>query len=383
MATRLVHGGEPSNPTAGAVAPVLVRSKTYRQPRFGEESIWKYSRGTNPTRTELEAKLAAVEGEGQATVFASGLAAITALLLTLQSGDHIVFSREIYGGTYRLLDQVFNHFGLSFGFSNFESKDEVLAAVKPTTRYLVVETPSNPSLHVTDLQLAGEISKQYGIPLLVDGTFAPPVTTSAFDYGAETITYSLSKYFGGHNDVIGGAIVTKNKTLHERLKFMQSSVGAVLSPDECYRVIQGIKTLQMRWEKSSESAQRLAEYLSQHSTIKRTLFPGLPGHPLHEVARRQMKNGYGGVVAFETHCHDEGKLRQFVDALQARGTVLYGESLASPETILAYPLHMSHRSVPPHDLAALEITKGFFRLSLGFEDVEDIIEDFRRSLALL
>jgi cystathionine gamma-lyase len=383
LSTLLVHGGETPDPATGSIAPILVRSKTYRQPCFGEDSKWKYARGTNPTRATLEAKLAAIEGDGQATVFGSGLGALTSLLLTLSPGDHILFSREIYGGTYRLLDQVFQSFGLRFGFANFESKTEVLGALTDSTRYLFVETPSNPSLHITDLQLAGEISAHTKIPLLVDGTFAPPVTTKAFDYGAETILYSLSKYFAGHNDVIGGAILTKNAALHERLKWMQSAAGAILSPDECYRVIQGVKTLQMRWKRASGSAQKLAEYLSSHPQIKRALYPGLPSHPQHETARRQMKNGFGGVVAFETHCHEQERLRAFVESLQERGTVVYGESLASPETILSYPIQMSHRSVPPHDLAALEITAGFFRLSLGFEEPEDLIEDFRRSLALL
>lgn len=383
LATALVHGGERPDAVTGAIAPVLVRSKTYRQPHFGEESAWKYSRGTNPTRASLEAKLESIEGEGQATTFSSGLGAITSLLLTMKPGDHILFSREIYGGTYRLLDQVFDSFGLTFGFANFEDKQEVSRHITDSTRYLFVESPSNPSLHITDLQLAGEISRDSGIPLVVDGTFAPPVTTRAFDFGAETIVYSLSKYFAGHNDVIGGAILTRNAALHTRLKFMQSSAGAILSPDECYRVIQGVKTLHLRWERVSDSAQKVAEYLQTHPAIKRVLYPGLSTHPHHDVALQQMKNGFGGVIGFETHCHDQTLLHCFIESLEARGTVLYGESLASPETLLAYPLHMSHRSLPEADLKNLAITKGFFRLSLGFENVEDIIDDFHRSLDVL
>jgi len=382
-ATSFVHGGEHPDPETGAIAPVLIRSKTYLQPEFGEDSKWKYSRGTNPARATLDAKLAGIEGAGQATVFSSGLGALTSLLLTLQPGDHILFSREVYGGTYRLLDQVFNTFGLTFSFCNFDSQEQVLQAVNPSTRYLCVETPSNPSLHVTNLELAGQVSKQIGIPLLVDGTFAPPVTTRAFEFGAETILYSLSKYFAGHNDVIGGAILTTNTALHKRLQFMQAAVGAILSPDECYRAIQGIKSLHLRWERVSTSSQKVAEFLQSHPAIKRALYPGLETHPHHDIAKRQMKHGFGGVVGFETHCQDINRIKVFVETVQARGTILYGESLASPETILAYPLHMSHRSVPPADLLALQITSGFFRLSLGFEDVDDIIEDLRRGLDLL
>jgi cystathionine gamma-lyase len=383
LATSLVHSGERPDPITGSVAPTLTRSKTYQQPRFGEESTWKYSRGTNPTRATLEAKLAGIEGEGHATVFSSGLAAITSLLLTLKPGDHILFSTEIYGGTYRLLDQVFHNFGLEFSFADFHDRESVQRELRDTTRYLFVETPSNPSLHIIDLEVAGELSRETGIPLLVDGTFAPPITTKAFDYGAEVIIYSLSKYFAGHNDVIGGAILTRNEALHTRLRFMQSSVGAILSPDECYRVIQGLKTLHLRWTHISNSAQQVAEFLQHHPAIKRALYPGLPTHPHHERAAKQMKNGFGGVVAFETHCQNQDILRGFIESLQQRGTVVYGESLASPETILSYPLHMSHRSVPPHDLAALNITSGFFRLSLGFEQAEDIVEDFSRALAVL
>lgn len=383
LATNLVHGSEKPDPQTGAVAPVLVRSKTYQQPEFGVDSRWKYARGTNPTRVALQDKLESIEGEGQATVFGSGLAAMTCLLLTLSPGDHILFSTEIYGGSYRLLDQVFNNFGLTFSFADFHDKASVLKEVTPNTKYLFIETPSNPSLHIVDLEIAGQLSREAGVPLLVDGTFAPPVTTKAFEYGADTILYSLSKYFSGHNDVIGGAILTKNPVLHERLKWMHGAVGAILSPDECYRVLQGIKTLHLRWERASQTAQRIAEYLSTHPAIKRTLYPGLESHPHHAAAKRQMQNGFGGVVAFETYCHDQAQLKTFVDELQARGTIVYAESLASPETILSYPLHMSHRAVPPQDLENLQINAGFFRLSLGFEDPDDLVEDFRRGLELL
>lgn len=217
-ATNLVHGSEKPDAQFGAVAPILVRSKTYQQPEFGADSKWKYARGTNPTRVALQDKLESVEGQGQATVFSSGLAAMTCLLLTLSPEGHILFSAEIYGGSYRLLNQVFNNFGLTFSFADFHDKAGVLRAITPTTKYLFIETPSNPSLHIVDLKIAGQILRESGVPLLVEGTFAPPVTTKAFDYGADTILYSLSKYFSGHNDVIGGAILTKNPALHERLK---------------------------------------------------------------------------------------------------------------------------------------------------------------------
>jgi len=248
---------------------------------------------------------------------------------------------------------------------------------------LFVETPTNPSLECIDLNHVRKVSEETGIPFVADMTFSPPCTTRAFDWGAETVVYSLSKYFAGHNDVIGGAIVTKSKQLDEKLRFLQRAIGAILSPDECYRVIQGMKTLELRWKKSSDNALVLARYLSKNEKVKRVLYPGLVTHPTHAIAKRQMKNGFGAVVSFELHCQDRKKIKRFVDEIQKNDLVLYGESLASPETILAYPPLMSHGSVPKDVREKLGITDGFFRLSLGFEDSEDIIGEFERALEIL
>ncbi len=398
LATLLVHAGEKPDPITGAVAPVLVRSKTYRQPQFGVEAEYQYSRGKNPTRAILEEKLAVLErvstadnlplpgekhSEGEeifAAVFASGNAAVATLLLTLKPGDHIIFCKEVYGGTYRLVEQVFRKFGITASYADFSIEDEVKNLINKNTKYLFVETISNPSLHVVDLNLVKKISEETGVPFIVDATFSPPCSLRSFAYGAETIVHSLSKYCAGHNDVLAGAIVTRNKALYEQLKFLQRTAGAILSPDECYRVIQGLKTLEMRWKRVSETAQAVAEYLENHPKVKKVLYPGLPGHAGYEISKRQFIGGCGGVVSFELKTDDLVEVKKFVEGAEKSGVIIYGESLASPESILAYPAWMSHRALPKEERLALGISDSFFRFSVGFEDVGDIIASLEDGL---
>jgi cystathionine beta-lyase/cystathionine gamma-synthase len=380
IGTRLVHGGQAPDPLTGAIAPVLVRSKTFQQPVFGVESKWQYSRANNPTRNILERQLESLVGDGQATVFGSGDAATTMFLLTLKPGDHIVCCRELYGGTIRLLNQLFAGFGIQTSYVDVEDIEAVRKVQTGRTVAIWVESPTNPKVGVVDLKKVGEIARQLNLRYIVDLTFAPPCTTDPFEFGAETVVYSLSKYFSGHNDAIGGAIVTKNQALYDRLCWLQWSVGAILSPDECYRIIQGLKTLEMRWARSSESAQIVSEYLQKHEQIQQVYYPGLTSHPGHEIIKKQMKNGFGSALAFDTLSDDLNLIRKFVDSLQASQLVVFGESLASPETILAHPATMSHRSLTQNHRDDLEIKNNFFRLSLGFEDPADIIRVLDQAL---
>lgn len=382
FATNLVHAGEAPDPLTGAIAPVLVRSKTFQQPVFNVESKWQYSRGKNPTRSILERKLEALVGDGQATVFGSGDAATAMFLLTLKPGDRIVCCTQLYGGTIRLFDQLFANFGIHADYVDVEDPEAIAAVQTDRTVALWTEGPTNPKLGIIDLEKVGRNAREAGLRFIVDLTFAPPVTTDPFAYGAETVIYSLSKYFAGHNDVIGGAVITKNQELYDRLVWLQWSVGAVLSPDECYRTIQELKTLNLRWQRVSESAQKVAEHLQQHKQIVGVHYPGLPTHPGHDIAKKQMKNGYGAALGFDLQSHDLNKIRQFVDSLQASGLVVFGESLASPETILAHPATMSHRSLTPERRASIGIADNFFRLSIGFEEPEDIIRVFDEALIL-
>ena len=379
LGTKLVHGGEPSDPATGAVAPILVRSKTFRQPVFGEEAPFQYSRGKNPTRSILEHKLEALAGAGRATVFGSGDAATTMFLLTLKPGDHLLCCRELYGGTVRLFDQLFADFGIAVDYIDIENIEAVRAAKTDKTVAIWVESPTNPKLGIIDLAKVGGIARELDLRFVADLTFAPPCTTNPFEYGVETVIYSLSKYFAGHNDVIGGAIITKNDALHERLCWLQGSVGAILSPDECYRVIQELKTLELRWNRVSQSAQKVATYLDKQPHLARTYYPGLAGHPGREIAARQMSHGFGGTLAFDLKTQDLERVGEFVDRLQETGLVVFGESLASPETILAHPATMSHRGLTQKQRDEGGIDNSFFRLSIGFEDPADIVGAFEEA----
>ncbi|MDE1846299.1 MAG: PLP-dependent transferase [Candidatus Micrarchaeota archaeon] len=380
--TNLIHAGEKPDKETGAIAPVLVRTKTYRQ-QFGKPSKWQYSRGQNPTRSILEEKLAALEGGGKATVYGSGLAAETMFFMTLRPGDNVVVPEEVYGGTQRLLSKVLGNFGITFTTSNFKTEKSITSAINGKTKCLFVESLTNPSLNAIDLSLVRDVSQKSGVPYIADMTFTPPNATRAYEYGAEAVIHSVSKYIAGHNDVIGGAVATRNEKLDTELKFLQRAVGAILSPDECYRAIQGSKTLSVRWEAMSKNAKKVAEYLSGNKKMKRTLYPGLESHPTHEIAKRQIKNGFGAVVSFEIAPEYVNSLRQFVKEVQRKGIITYGESLASPETLIAYPSTMSHGSLTEQEREKLGISRTFFRLSVGLESPEDVIVELERGLKRL
>ena len=380
FATRLVHSGEMPDKQTGAVAPILVRSKTFAQKDFGIESEFQYSRGKNPTRNKLEEKLAELEGGGQASVYSSGVAAEATFFFTLSPGDHVLCCHEIYGGTFRLLDQVLSKFGISFDFVDFRDEKAIRSGIKSSTKYLFVETPTNPSLHIIDLSLISRISKENKIPFVVDATFSPPCALRSFEFGAETVIHSLSKYIAGHNDIIGGAVITKNKELHNKLLFLHRTIGAILSPDECYRVLQEVKTLELRWKRVSETALNVARFLQKSNQIEKVLYPGLRTHYGHALAKKQTKGGYGAVVSFILKKKKHKDLKKFIDILRKNSPIIYAESLASPETIIAYPPLMSHKSIPKEIRDSLGITDGFFRISVGFEDSQDIIYGFDKAL---
>jgi cystathionine beta-lyase/cystathionine gamma-synthase len=384
FSTLAVHAGEAPDPITHAVAPTLVRTKTYAQ-TFGVEQKFQYSRGHNPTRAQLEEKLAALENAKYATTFASGVAATHAFLSTLSPGDHIICSHEIYGGTYRLLEQVFSRYGITADYQDLNQLTADSLVIKPNTKYFLAETPTNPSLHIVDLAKLGELSKQTGIPFAVDSTFSPPCATRPIDYGAQVVIQSLSKYIAGHNDVIGGALITNDVQLNDQFFFQLKAVGAVLSPDEAYRILQESKTLELRWKHVSQTALYIAQFLTHQPQISRVLYPGLATHPGHATAFKQTKGGFGGVISFELNprYQQEASLKKFIDQASLSGLITYGESLASPETILAYPPQMSHKSLGAEVRKSLGISDGFFRLSVGFEDAQDIEETLAEALNIL
>lgn len=372
FSTLSVHAGEEPDSSTGSVAPILVRSKTFAQ-KFGYDTEYQYSRGKNPTREQLAKKISALENGRYTTLYASGIAAETAFFFSLSPGDHILCCQEVYGGTYRLLEEIMKKFGISADYVDFSTKESIIAGIKPNTKYLFVETPSNPSLHIIDLELVSHVSNKTGIPFVVDGTFAPPCTTRALDYGASVVIQSLSKYVAGHNDVLAGALITNDQTLHDKFYFLFRTMGAILSPDECYRILQNVKTLPMRWNRVCETALAIAEYLTSVPQIKKVFYPGLKTHTGHEIAKKQMKTGFGGLLSFELKDEYHDLIKKFVDAITKNSHIIYAESLASPETILSYPPLMSHRSLPKDVRLSLGISNGFFRLSVGFEDVSDIL----------
>lgn len=382
FATQAVHAAEAPDPVTGSVAPTLVRSKTFAQ-TFGVDQTFQYSRGKNPTRYQLEQKLADLDGAAYATAFSSGVAATAAFLLTLNPGDHILCCQEIYGGTFRLLEQVFRKFGITADYVDFSNEASILAGIRPNTKWLFVETPTNPSLHIIDLQLVSAISQREKIPFIVDATFSPPCSTLPIKFGASVVLHSISKYIAGHNDVIGGALITNDAGLHEQFSFQQKASGAILSPDECYRALQGVKTLHLRWEQVSRSALYIAKALEHQLGTGNILYPGLKTHPSHSIAASQSSNGFGGVLSFRLDVSQVNHIKAFIDEVTSAGTIIYGESLASPETILAYPPSMSHKSLPREIRLSLGISDGFFRLSVGFEDPDDILEDLNRGFSLL
>ena len=383
FSTKTIHSGQEPDLLTGAVAPVLVRTKTYAQKEFGVESEFQYSRGKNPTREKLIELVTSLEGGGNATVYSSGLAAETAFFLTLKPGDHVLCCQEVYGGTFRLLDQLLAGYGIKFDFVDFGNEKSIIDGITPQTKYLFVEPISNPSLHIIDLKLVARISKKYKIPFVVDATFSPPCAIQSFNYGAETVIQSLSKYIAGHNDVLGGAVITKNPALHERLIFMHKTLGAVLSPDECYRILQEVKTLELRWKKVSETALSVAKFLEGNKKITSVLYPGLKSHPGNKIAKKQFTGGCGSVVSFILKKNDFNSLKKFVDVVRKNSPIIYGESLASPESILAYPPLMSHKSLPIDIRESLGITDGFFRLSVGLENFEDIIFGIEKGLSAI
>ena len=273
-----------------------------------------------------------------------------------------------------------SRFGIEFDFVDFSTEKSIVSGIKKNTKYLFAETPTNPSLHVIDLNLVSRVSKKVNIPFVVDATFSPPCAIQTLSYGAGAVIHSLSKYIAGHNDVIAGAVITKNKKLHEELQFIHRTLGAILSPDECYRILQEVKTLQLRWDRVSETALKVAEFLDENSKIEKVFYPVLKSQKNHRIAKKQTRGGFGAVISFVLKKKDTKSLKRFVNGIIKQNLIVYGESLSSPETILAYPPLMSHGSLPKNVRDSLGISDGFFRLSVGFEDPEDIIKILKINL---
>ena len=375
--TRAVHAGQSPNPQNGALMTPVYLNSTYAQPAPGEPiDGYEYSRTTNPTRTALEENLAALEGGAWGLCFASGMAAVDSLCARLSPGDHVVAGLDLYGGTYRLFTKFFQRFGVEFSFVDTTDLDAVRGAMKASTKYLYLETPSNPMLDVTDIAGCAEIAKAAGCPLVVDNTFASPFLQSPLELGADLVLHSCTKYLGGHSDAVAGALVGNDPQLREEIAFYQNSCGGQLGPLSSFLILRGTKTLALRMERHCESAQRIAEFLESRDEVGRVIYPGLESHPGHAVAKRQMR-GFGGMVSFELESGVPGG-KAFSMATRV---FTLAESLGGVESLVEVPPIMTHASIPAEERRAAGMADGLVRLSVGVEHIDDLLEDVERGLA--
>jgi cystathionine gamma-synthase/cystathionine gamma-lyase len=374
--TLAVHAGQPPDPVSGAVMMPIVLASTFAQSAPGEHRGFEYSRSGNPTRNALEACVAALEKGKHGFAFASGLGASTTILHTLKPGDHVLSGDDVYGGTFRLLDKVLAPMGVTSTFVDMSNPDDVARAIRKETKMVWLETPTNPMLKIFEIAAVAEIAKKQGARVIVDNTFATPILQSPLDLGATAVLHSTTKYLNGHSDVVGGAIVTSDDALAERVRFLQNAMGAVPSPFDCYMVLRGIKTLSVRMERACASAAAIAEKLSGHAKVERVHFPGLSSHRGHAIAKKQMR-GFGAMITFVLKGGLESS-RKFLSALEIFACA---ESLGGVESLAEHPAIMTHASVPAEQRRALGIDDGLVRLSVGVEAEADLWADLEGALA--
>ena len=375
MDTKVVHAGLKPDPTTGSILPPIYQTATYVLEKVGQDKGFDYTRSSNPTRQTMEEHLAAIDNGKYGAAFASGMAAVDSCLKLLKAGDHVICSDDVYGGVSRHFNQVLVNYDLHFSYVDSSDPVNVENAIQPTTKMIWIETPTNPLLKVTDLEAVGKIAKNHDLIYGVDSTFATPVFLRPLEFGADLVMHSTSKYLSGHNQLIGGVVITNRKDLFEHLKFVQKTIGAVPSPFDCWLTILGIKTLDLRMKKHTENAQSVAEFLEGHPKVGTVTYPGLPSHPMHHVAKEQM-SGFSGMISFElTGGTTAGK--KVMNAVQL---IQLAESLGSVETMITHPATMTHGDVPKEERLARGLTDGLVRLSVGIENVNDIIHDLEIAL---
>lgn len=376
LATRALHVGQGPDPATGAVVVPMHLATTFAQESPGRHKGFEYSRSGNPTRGNLEECLASLEGATHALAFSSGLAATTAVMLLLDPGDHVVFTEDVYGGTFRLFDKVFQRYGLSFTAVDPTDPDTVAAAMTDRTRLVWLESPTNPLLRIVDLDAVSELVHGSGALVAIDSTFASPVLQRPLELGADLVVHSSTKYLGGHSDVLGGAVLTSDDALAERLRFHQNAVGAVPSPFDCWLLLRGLKTLQLRVLRQCENALAIARWLEGQDAVVQVYYPGLESNPGHALARRQMSGHFGGVVSFEVSSGDAA--RSFLERLRV---FTLAESLGAVESLAESPAMMTHASIPEETRTRVGVSDGLLRLSVGIEDVDDLVADLEQALA--
>jgi len=376
LETLCIHAGQVPDPIHGAVMTPIVLASTFAQKSPGKYDDYDYSRAGNPTRTALEGCLAALEGGKHGIAFGSGCAATTAILLGLKTGDHVLCGDDVYGGTFRIFDKVMKQWGLEASFMDMSDPAKVKAAMKPNTRLVWLETPSNPMLKIFDIAAIAEIATKAGAQLAVDNTFATPMLQRPLELGATMVVHSTTKYLNGHSDVVGGAVITSDDAVGEKMHFLQKSVGGVPSPFDCYMVLRGLKTLGVRMKQHVASARTIVERLTKHKQVEHVFYPGLTTHKGHEIAARQMK-GPGGMISFEL----AGGLPAATAFLESLRVFVCAESLGGVESLAEHPAIMTHASLPADVRRGLGIGDGLIRLSVGLEDVEDLAADLERGFS--
>ncbi|HEY2413634.1 MAG TPA: PLP-dependent aspartate aminotransferase family protein [Pirellulaceae bacterium] len=376
FSTRAIHVGQERDPQTGAVVPPVHFASTFVQPGAGVWGEFDYSRSGNPTRKAFERTIADLEGGVGALAFASGMAATHGAMMLLGPGDHVVAGADIYGGTFRLLHKVLDRVGVTVTLADSTNLASFEAAITPKTKLLWVESPGNPQMSIADIAAVAEIAIRRGVLVGVDNTFATPVLTRPLELGADIVMHSATKYIGGHSDLLGGVLVVRDKTLLDKLYFLQNATGAVMGPLECFLASRGLKTLELRVREQSQTALKLAEWLSQHSRVRRVLYPGLPTHPGYEIARRQMDGAFGAMLTFEVN----GDFAMAKRVCERTKLFQLAVSLGAVESLIEQPASMSHASYDPAARAAHGITDGLIRLSVGLEAFEDLRDDLDQAL---
>jgi len=375
LGTRAVHAGQAPEPLSGAVMTPIYQTSTYVQQGIGKHKGYEYARTDNPTRQALERNVAALEGGTHGFAYGSGLAALDAVLKVLKSGDHVVCGENLYGGSHRLMERIYTRFGLSFTYVDSRDIRNLEKAIRPETRMVYCETPTNPMMALTDLAAVGDLTQAHGYLFVVDNTFATPVFQRPLELGADVVLHSTTKYLNGHSDMVGGMLVTRRDDLAEQFGFIQNASGAVPGPMDCFLALRGTKTLPLRMRQHDANGRAIATWLSERKDVQKVYYPGLPSHPQHELAKRQM-TGFGGMISFDVG--DVARTRRIVE--RTRLFVL-AESLGGVESLLGHPASMTHASVPPAMRAAMGLTDSLLRLSCGIEDAEDLMKDLDQALA--
>ena len=377
FSTKAIHAGQEPDPTTGAVTVPIYQTSTYAQEGLGKHKGFEYARTQNPTRSALEQNLAALEGGKACFAFASGMAATNAVMTLLQAGDHVIVSDNTYGGTFRLFDKVLRKFGVEFSYVDAREPQNVEEATRAETRMVFVETPTNPVMSLVDIRAVSEITRRRGLRLVVDNTFMSPYFQRPLELGADIVVHSTTKYLNGHSDSVGGAVILNDEEDIRSMAFIQNAAGAIISPMDAWLVMRGTKTLAVRMRQHDENGRIVAQFLSEHPSVKKVYYPGLKSHPQHDLASRQM-SGFGGMISFET-----GSLENAKRVLEAVRVCTLGESLGGVESLISHPATMTHASVPETERARLGITDGLVRVSVGIEDVEDIIADLDQALSTI